>query len=183
MTGNDSISAIGTKLAGLKLNPVHYLYNFGETDTLGENDTTLAEEYLVKVWHGLRGKTAVRTFDELRLETHLKSSIVPLDKLPPTSSAIRENLKRCFYVIRESVTLISDTTIIRNPLTNGWFVKNGKMLPRKNLKHFPEDITVLCGCKGKCKKRCKFYLSGQLCVLYCHTTVSDNAPSKCTNHK
>ena len=44
MTGNDSISAIGTKLAGLKLNPVHYLYNFGETDTLGGNDMTLTEK-------------------------------------------------------------------------------------------------------------------------------------------
>ena len=77
---------------------------------------------------------------------------MPLDKLPPTSSAIREHLKRCFYVIRESLTLISDTTIIRNPLTNGWFVKNGKMLPRKNLKHFPEDITVLFGCKGNVRK-------------------------------
>ena len=45
--GKDFLSAIWTKLSALKSNPLQYLRNFAETDTMADHDFTLAEEHLV----------------------------------------------------------------------------------------------------------------------------------------
>ncbi|KAH3837457.1 hypothetical protein DPMN_110847 [Dreissena polymorpha] len=48
--------------------------NFGETDTLSEQDEALAEKYLVRVWAGARSTTTTETFEHLRLENYTSAS-------------------------------------------------------------------------------------------------------------
>ena len=43
LTGDDYTRKVGTKRAAMACNPVKYLTNFGETDTLLEQDIVLAE--------------------------------------------------------------------------------------------------------------------------------------------
>ena len=43
LTGDDYMRKVGTKHAAMACNPVQYLTNFGETDTLLEQDVVLAE--------------------------------------------------------------------------------------------------------------------------------------------
>ena len=148
LTGNDFLSTIGTKLAAVKLNPIQYLSGFGENESTIDVDMTLAERYLVSVWNGVRSNTSSITFDELRVEMHMKSTVVSLDKLPPTSSVIKEHLKRGFAVIRRTLTLLDENRVPFNPVGNGWYIENEKLFPSKGLKEFPADLLVLCGCKG-----------------------------------
>ena len=86
LTGDDCMSKVGTKHAAVTSDPVQFLMNFGETDTLSEQDEALAEKYLVRVWAGARSTTTAETFDHLRLENYTSAS-AGLDCLPPTSSA------------------------------------------------------------------------------------------------
>ena len=57
LTGDDCMSKVGTKHAAMASDPVQYLTNFGEADTLSDQDTALAEKYLVHVWAGVRGSS------------------------------------------------------------------------------------------------------------------------------
>ena len=52
LTGDDCMSKVGTKHAAMASDPVQYLTNVGEVDTLSDQDTALAEKYLVRVWAG-----------------------------------------------------------------------------------------------------------------------------------
>ena len=64
-----------------------------------------------------------------------------------------------------------------NPVGNGWYIENEKLFPSKGLKEFPADFIVLCGCKGRCRGRCKCLAAGQVCTPFCHK----NAGEKCKN--
>ena len=46
LTGDDCMSKIGSKHAAIFCDPVKYLMNFGETDTLSEQDIALADAIL-----------------------------------------------------------------------------------------------------------------------------------------
>ena len=50
LTGNDTVSKIGTKHAALVSNPTRFLSNFGESPALSDSDLQQAEHYLVLVW-------------------------------------------------------------------------------------------------------------------------------------
>ena len=177
LTGNDFLNYIGTKLAAIKSDPLYHLAEFGECAMMVDHEICLAEKYLVNVWNGVRSKTDAHTFDELRLQYHRKATPVPLEKFPPTSSVIREHLKRGYYVIRKSLNLLAPDALVPNPVDSGWFVRDGFLLPTTGIKRFPEELMSVCGCKGKCGDRCKCYKNGQKCVIYCHKGCGD----KCTN--
>lgn len=81
------MSKVGTKHAAMASDPVQYLTNFGEADTLSEQDIALAERYLVRVWAGVRSATTAETFDQLRMENYTSASD-RIDSLPPTSSTV-----------------------------------------------------------------------------------------------
>ena len=49
LTGDDCMGKVGTKHAAMTCDPVQYLTNFGETDTLSDQDVLLADMYLVRV--------------------------------------------------------------------------------------------------------------------------------------
>ena len=178
LTGNDFLSSIGTKLAAIKLDPLYHLSEFGEHAILHDHEVTLAEKYLVRVWHGVRSKTDACNFDELRLEYHRKDNPVPLDNFPPTSSVIREHLKRGYYVIRKSLNLLSSDPAIPNPIDSGWFIHDGCLFPTQGLNPIPDGLICTCSCKGKCHGKCKCYTYGQKCTTYCHKNHKD---SKCAN--
>ena len=177
LTGNDFLSTIGTKLAAVRLNPIQYLSGFGESESTIDVDMKLAERYLVTVWNGVRSSISSRTFDELRVEMHTKSTVVSLDKLPPTSSAIKEHLKRGFAVIRRTLTLLGENRAPFNPAGCGWYIKNERLLPSKGVKEFSSDLLVLCGCNRKCRGRCKCFVAGQVFTRFCHK----NDGNKCEN--
>ena len=67
------MSKVGTKHAAMTGDPVQYLTNFGETDTLSDKDVVLAEKYLVHVWAGARSTTTAHTFNQLRVEKYTNS--------------------------------------------------------------------------------------------------------------
>ncbi|KAH3725182.1 hypothetical protein DPMN_051017 [Dreissena polymorpha] len=62
--------------------------NFGETDTLSEQDEALADKYLVRVWAGANRRQPAETFDHFRIENY-NSASARLDCIPPTSSVMR----------------------------------------------------------------------------------------------
>jgi len=88
--------------------PVQFLMNFGETDTLSEQDEALAEKYLVRVWAGARSTTTAETFDHLRLENYTSAS-AGLDCLPPTSSVIKGHIRRGAFLIHRACKLLINT--------------------------------------------------------------------------
>ena len=84
LTGDDSLSKIGTKHAAVVFRPTRYLSHFGEDEVLNESALLLCESYLVRVWAGARSKTSASTsfalkFTETKL-LHLKA--YPLLQVP-----------------------------------------------------------------------------------------------------
>ena len=120
ITGNDYLSAVGTKLAAIRMSPLTYLLGFGESKVMTEMDVSLAEQYLVLVWNGARGTTSVKTFDELRVEMYNKSTVVSLDKLPPTSSVMRQHPIKGFNLVRRALTLLEPKRNPFDPVNKGW---------------------------------------------------------------
>ena len=89
---------MGTKHTAMDCDHVQYLTNFGETDTLLDQDAALAEKYLVQVWAGARSTTTTETFDQLRVESYISAS-VGIDVLPPTISEIRGHIQRGAFMV------------------------------------------------------------------------------------
>lgn len=178
LTGCDTTSKIGTKHAALDCNPLPGLSQFAEAHILTESEILLAEEYLVRVWVGARSKNHTKTFDELRAIVKNTSS-KGLDGLPPTSSVVRGHLKRCFYVLRNALTLLGNPSNL-DPTDYCWFEQDGTFLPEKCMKEFSETLLKLCTCGGKCEtKKCSCMKLGMKCVVYCH---KNNLQSVCINH-
>jgi len=107
LTGDDCMSKVGTKHAAVACNPVQYLTNFGETNTLSEQDEALAEKYLVRVWAGARSTTTTETFDQLRLENYTSAS-AGIDSLPPTSSVIKGHIRRGAFPVHRACKLLAN---------------------------------------------------------------------------
>ena len=109
----------------------------------------------------------------------MNSKVVSLDKLPPTSSSIKEHIRRGFSFIQNALNLLSQNRREFNPVNHGWFVAaNQKLYPVKGLKMLPEELLCICGCKGKCRGRCKCATAGQVCVPFCH---KDHGGENCVN--
>ena len=89
LSGFDYVSKFGTKKTALSFAPLEYLSSFGDSESLSECDLKKAEEYLVKVWVGLRRKTKAKNFDELRLEMYSSPTYGGLHTLGPTRFPIK----------------------------------------------------------------------------------------------
>ena len=114
LIGDDCMSKLGSKHAAVACDPVQYPTNFGETDALLEQDVLLAEKYLVHVWAGARSTTICETFDQLRVENYIISS-VGIDALPHTSSEIRGHIQRGAFLVHRACQLLD---IFRTILTD-----------------------------------------------------------------
>ena len=164
LSGDDAVSKVGTKHAALVCQPMS-LINFAETNSLAEADIRDVERYLVRLWEGARSNTTADTFDDLRYNCYLKGK--SLNELPPTSSVICGHIRRCFFVIRNAITLL-ETNVTMDPQDFGWTNVSGVLVPERFLRHLPADILVLCQCTGKCNSRCKCRSSDSNCVHFCH---------------
>ena len=102
LTGDDCMRKVGTKHAAMTCDPVQYLTNFGETDTLSDQYVVLADMYLVRVWARARSTTTAHTFNQLRVEQYT-SSRAGIDALPPTSSEIRGHIHRGAFYCQQSM--------------------------------------------------------------------------------
>ena len=169
LTGDDSISKIGTKHASLLCDPQNLLVSFGESSEITEDEIEKAEKYLVDVWAGVRAKTKCKTFNQFRLQNITSSTPKPLNSHPPTSSVIRGHLKRSYYVIKNVVNLLNNPNISLDPLNYCWILDNDMLVPEKCLNPLPEELTVICKCTGKCSTNiCSCKRNSQECVIYCH---------------
>ena len=170
LTGDDSLRKIGTKHASLSCEPQKFLADFAESNQLTEEVVQKAEEYLVHVWAGAKSKPESRTFDQLRVECHIRATTPkPLEALPPTSSVIRGHIQRAFFVVRNVLCLLGDPHSAPDPTNYGWVMDNDILLPAKCLNSLPHGKLVICKCMVKCNtKRCPCKKAGQNCVIFCH---------------
>ena len=169
LTGDDSLSKVGTKHAALTCDPIKYLSGFAESDELFEADIGQTEEYLVKVWVGARSNTTCRTFSELRLQEYTSTKDAKaLESLPPTSSSILGHIRRAHYVIRNVLCLV-DKHRMGDQVEHGWLWDCGVLLPDQCLNPLPNVMTITCKCEGKCiTKRCICRKLNQQCTIFCH---------------
>ena len=136
---------VGSKHAAMASDPVQYLTNFGEVDTLTDQDTALAEKYLVRVWAGVRSNTTAETFDDLRLENY-SSARAGIDALPPTSSVIRGQIQRGAFLVHHacpSFETAKEPMARQGPLEHGWEEHVGTLLPSKGLKPLPPSLLTV----------------------------------------
>ena len=70
LTGDDTVTKVGSKHAVVVKTPLAYLYNFGEDEDISVTEISMAEAYLVQVWVGVCTKAMCKTFDQLRCGTY-----------------------------------------------------------------------------------------------------------------
>lgn len=152
LTGDDSLSKIGTKHAAFTNNPERYLSSFGESKSIGSDDMAKAERFLVGVWASAKVSLSIHTFNDLRVDQH-KRKTKPLELMPPTSSVITGHIRRAFFVIRSVIILLKKNESVQedmDPTNHGWAVDtNGHLLPEKCLRPLPSSKLIVCGCKGR----------------------------------
>ena len=180
LTGDDALSKIGTKHAALTCEPEKYLNTFAESHDLSEESLKKAEEYLVRVWNGSGRKTSSQTFDQLRVENHVKSATPKsLAQLPPTSSVIRCHIQRSFYIVHNVINLLNKCGPVLDPTSHGWFCDDSTLLPVKGLNPPPPEKLILCKCVGKCDtKRCPCAKARLVCTLFCHMSQESRCQNK-----
>lgn len=165
------MSKVGSKHAAMTCDPVKYLSNFGEENTLTEQDISCAEKYLVRVWAGVRSKTTAETFDELRIENY-NGGATGIDSLPPTSSVIRGHIHRGAFLIYKPCNLlnIGDAHIMdAETLKHGWEECFGTILPSRCTKPLADAILKICNCAGKCETmKCGCRSTKVRCTMFCH---------------
>ena len=101
LAGCDVTSKIETKSAALKSNLHMYLKFFGENKLL-ELSFVDSKMYLIKV---LQSNSTITTFNESRYELYRKKNKTLYDLL--TSRSVQEHLEKCYFVINESLNLLS----------------------------------------------------------------------------
>ena len=124
-TGCDITSKIGTKSAALKSDPHMCLKKIGENELL-ESCFVDAELYLIKI---LQSNSPSTTFDELRYELYRKKNKTLYDR-PPTSRSLQGHLEWCYYLINESLNLLSKVKSLE-PTVCVWESFEAYLLPSK----------------------------------------------------
>lgn len=170
LTGCDSTSKVGTKAAGLKANPGHYLRDFGKDPT--DIDFGLVEEFLVKVY---KSNSQCKSMDDLRyhLYHHSKNTIVDL---PPTSRAIKGHILRAFYGTYLQIHCLDSPQL--DPQSFGFSQVDGIMQPDRLQILLPDDFPMPCNCTSCATKRCPCRQVGIRCCPYCHCKASNSKVCK-----
>ena len=99
--------------------------------------------------------------------------------LPPTSSGILDHIKRWWYLVKVTSTLLDDSPLILSPLDHGWVDIEDELMPEKNFNIIPEHFTCKCQCNGDCtSKRCGCRNDDTICTQYClcGATCKNNVP-------
>lgn len=165
LTGDDTVSKIGTKIGALAAEPVKFLKEFAETEE--ECDFKDVEKYLVRVW---KTSSKCDTFDDLRYSEFKRS--VPLTDLPPTSYSVHGHIKRAFYLIRRCENVLNREYVQKDPCEFGWEDVDGVLKPMKFLKPLPTELTRTCTCKTCTTNRCACRYALLKCSTFCKCTMS-----------
>ena len=153
LSGNDAVSKVGTKHVALTCNPLS-LTNFADTDSLTTVDISVVERYLVKVLAGAGSNTTADTFDKFRHDSYLNEKA--LTDLPPTSSAICGDIRWCFCVIRNAITLLETHQHDFLPQNFCWTIEGSVMIPKASIQPIPTELFVCFLCGGRCEiRKCK----------------------------
>ena len=78
LSGDDCMSKVGSKHAAVMFDPEYFLRGFGETKEITDQDFAYTEEYLVKLWSGVKSKSNSKTFDNLRKEKYFSGTGIDL---------------------------------------------------------------------------------------------------------
>ena len=70
--------------------------------------------------------------------------------LPPTSQSLQGHLERCYYVINESLNLLSNAKSLE-PTVYSWESFEAYLLPSKREVTLPSECIIVCGCSKGCK--------------------------------
>ncbi|KAG1696934.1 Alpha-N-acetylgalactosaminidase [Nymphon striatum] len=148
LTGCDYTSKVGTKQAALNNHPETYLKGFGTCANVQDMDLVIirAEEYLV---HVLKKGTAFTTMNQLRTHTYHQSKGAYLDKLPPTSYAIKAHIRRAFYGTHQMTTILSSKRHTLDATQYGYEEDDDMLMPAMAIREIPEEYTLQCNCQ-KC---------------------------------
>ena len=162
-TGCDWLSKVGSKSKAL--DNMNLLSEFGENE-LTDESVGKAEEYLCSV---LTGKDKFKFFDDYRYYK-LTRLCTPLVSLVPSSACIRNgHIRRLFFLIKYSITLLSKSADQLQPLDYGWENKSGYLLPSKCLRELPKHLYATCRCAecSKVPRRCGCKKHFTRCTTYC----------------
>ena len=165
LTGCDSTSKVGTKAAGLKANPGHYLCDFGKDPN--DIDFGLVEEFLVNVYKSSRHS---QSMDELRYHLYHHSKKTILD-LPPTSRSIKGHILRAFYGTYLQLHCLDSPQL--DPQSFGFSQVDGIMQPDRLQVLLPDDFPMPCNCTSCATKRCHCRQLDMTCCPYCGCQASN----------
>ena len=173
-TGCDYLSKVGTKLSAMRANPELTLANFGDSSILNEQQTQIAEQYLVNVVSSNTGNS--KTFDELRVKSWKNNNSV--FTLPPTSYSIRMgHIPRWWYLYKVCSNLPTSTFDHLEATDYGWDNVDGDLFANKYLNIVPDELVITCSCRTGCTgNRCSCKKNGSKCTDYCK--CSNNCKNK-----
>ena len=119
----------------------------------------------VLYWNMVCENFKYTTFDELRFE-NCSSKKALLINLPPTSSFIKGNLYRCFFIIQDQTSIFSRTRSLSNPCKFGQRIGSDATFSRA----YSREKGHLCDFSEKAQKKGKtgqnIWKFGQKCTKF-----------------
>ena len=180
LTGCDYTSKIGTKHAAMKANPVKYLMDFGSATCSMDNVFSTSEAYLVQV---LKNNTKCTTMNQLRSHMYYHNKSISLDKLPPTSHATNEHIRRAYYATNKMTTLLHTPSAVIDATSFGFEEVDELLMPTRAVKPIPKQYTILCNCLKCNSDKCICRKHGLPCLKFCKCQSSHEHKhvSECKN--
>ena len=174
ITGADTTSKIGTKDYMMTHKQKFSLLNGFGIAELSEEMIKSAESFLINCIDKSRSKS--RTFDDLRVVCFNDyGKELDLNKLPCSSLALREHIKRALYLQTNLWLTATDAerSILHNKESYGWSYSGSilapTLLPRpQGLLIRPANLPEPCKC-GVCRfeSRCRCRINKLKCCRYC----------------
>ena len=91
--------------------------------------------------------------------------------LSPTSQSLQGDLERCYYVISESLNLLSKAKSLE-PIAYDWESFEAYLLPSKREVTLPSEYTIVCECSKGCKRRCNCSKNNVPCTEFCQCAIN-----------
>lgn len=178
LTGCDTTSKIGTKLAALRAAEScaeDLLFDFGK-QPLNEDMEKRAEEFLVRTLG-----SNLRTMDALRFHQYHHKKVRNIQDLVPTSRSIRLHIKRSYFQCYKWIHALEVIAEL-NPLDYGYTKMEGTLIPQiTEDPSEPEDFPKPCTCQ-KCFREnvCLCRSLKIMCCDFCKCKQYDNM-DQCNN--
>ena len=149
LTGCDTTSKISTKSRALKtaITCGDLLKSFGK-DEISDQMLSDAEQFLVKCVSSSKSHFPT-SFDELRYEIyHNEKFTFDLEKLPPTSTSIKQHILRAYIQCKMWFDALSEEDTTLDPVQYGYTVdEDGHVLPNiLSGPSVPDEFPVPCNC-------------------------------------